>query len=865
MQLVAGVAMACAQRARLVTTLAMLAAALALAYTAANVRFSTDRDALLSPELDFKRVHAAFQADFPMLRDDLVVVLDATTPEAARSAAMALCERLEQSGLFQSVRAPRAEAYLERHALLFMDTPELAQLVQRLAEAQPFLGRLAREPSLVNLLETLALACGERERAGELGPLLAELAAAGRATLAGRTHATSWLELLQGSAADPDRRRQVVLAAVQRDFGALFPGQEAIAAARAALRELARERPDVSARMTGELLLADEELRTVQRGAARIATLVFACVVVLVYLGLRSWRMVLATLFCLLVGLVFTAAFATAAVGHLNLISIVFAALYLGLAGDYAIHLCLRLGDFMAAGEPLLVALRGAVSSVGRPLVLCCMTTASGFFAFVPTAYRGVSELGLIAGCGMFISLGVTFLLLPAALALLGVPRLPRHRPPPAALHALQALPFRRRTAVRLVSAALILSALLVVPRVRFDENPLNLRDPRSESVATFRALLASPATRPWSSHALASDRASASRLAARLDELGGRVLWLGSFVPTDQDAKLELLADAELLLGGTLEPAPDSLARDDAERRAALDALRSALPLAGAAHDMGGLGATLDELARRAPSEPALLLRLEQSLLGELETTFVLLREGLAAEAVGWEDLPRGLVARWVAADGRHRVEVFPANDLDAAGAMQAFVADVTAAARDERATSAVTGPPLMIVLSARAIVTAFRQALAYAFGAVALMLLLLLRRPRDIVVALATLGACALLTGASTVLLGLDFDFANVIALPLLLGIGVDTALLMLDRAHEGRELGEDPQGLLGTSTARGVVLCAATTYASFAGLATSAHPGTAGMGLLLCLGYTWTLLVGLLALPACLPSARGSAPLS
>jgi hypothetical protein len=341
-------------------------------------------------------------------------------------------------------------------------------------------------------------------------------------------------------------------------------------------------------------------------------------------------------------------------------------------------------------------------------------------------------------------------------------------------------------------------------------------------------------------------------------------VLWLGSFVPADQDAKLELLADAELLLGGTLEPASGSPPRDDAQRRAALDELRSALALAGAAHDMGGLGATLDELARRAPGEPELLLRLEQSLLGELATSFALLRDGLAAEAVGWDELPPELAARWVAADGRHRVEVFPAGDLDAPGAMQAFVDDVTAAAGDGSGGSAATGAPLMIVRSAAAIVAAFRQAFAWAFVAVALMLLLLLRRARDIAVALATLGACALLTGASTVVLGLDFDFANVIALPLLLGIGVDTAVLMLDRAHEARERGEGTQGLLGTSTARGVVLCAATTLASFAGLATSAHPGTAGMGLLLCVGYAWTLLVDLLALPACLPAARESAPL-
>jgi hypothetical protein len=855
------------RRALVVTLAFSLAGAAALVYTLRNIRISTDRDAMLSSELPFRRNHERYKQAFPQFQDNLIVVVDGDVPERAREAAQALGAELEgRKEIFRSVYLPRADAFLEQHGLLFMDLDELEDMSDRLAEVQPFLGRLTRDPSLRGLFEMLEEALRAKLDDGreiELGPMLRRTQAAARAAIDGQRHVLSWQELLRDETSSLEDRRQFLVLQVQLDYGKLFPGATAMTAVRDAAARLVLAH-GVRVRMTGGVALADEELGSVCQGAGRIAAMVTAMVALVLVLGLRSLRLVLATLWSLFIGLAMTAAFATAAIGHLNLISVAFAILYLGLGVDYAIHICLRYQERIDEGAGHTTAMRGTVSDVGGSVTICALTTALGFFAFVPTAYVGVSELGLISGVGMFISLVITLTVLPALLTLSPLRR--RQASPRREwgfVIALAELPFKHGRIVRATAVVLGLVSVTLLAGVRFDSNPMNLRDPRSESVATFRDLLLNSSTPPWSMQVLApADRAAElGRELKRSGELG-TVVSIADFVPAEQDDKLDVLADLSLMVGPTLtvetpQPPPDACERLQAVRSLARTLREYADSEIGRSDsDAAGLASALERLepAAEAGQEGDLLGRLEASLVQTLPANLQLLSASLEAEAVRRESLPAELQARWISPSGLNRVEVFPRTDLEDEGSMRAFVASVLRSAPD------ATGSPLMILESGDAVVGAFREAFLYALIATALILVALLRPRLDAVWVLGMLLLAGVLTGASTQLASIPFNFANVIALPLLLGIGVDSGVHMVQRAREHRDGGDGGDNPLRSSTARAVVLSSLTTLVSFVNLAGSAHRGTASMGLLLTLGIGWTLLCALWVLPAFLSRRPG-----
>ena len=397
-------------------------------------------DEMLDPDLPFRRAQRAFVEAFPQYEGNLVLVVDAATPEDAREAARTYAEALEgRPELFRFVHAPMAETFLEQHAFYYLDEDELEDLALRLAEIQPFLGRLTRDPSMRGLFDMLGYAFEERAKGGEFDatPLVERLTRAVDGVLASAPVRISWQELMQDEdeddASSPAHRRQIVIAQAVRDYGAFQPAGAALREARAIFAGLSLP-GEARLRITGGLAMEHEELTTVRQGAEWIGLLSLVLVGLVLAFGLRSLRLVVTSLVALVVGLLLTTAFAALAVGHLNPVSVAFGVLYIGLGVDYAIHLTLRYREAIESGRAHLDALSEAASDVGSSLVLCTLTTAIGFYAFVPTPYRGVSELGLISGTGMFIGLFVSLTVLPALLSVVPLPPTPARQADPTRL-----------------------------------------------------------------------------------------------------------------------------------------------------------------------------------------------------------------------------------------------------------------------------------------------------------------------------------------------------------------------------------------------------------------------------------------------
>ena len=855
-----------------VTLFALALSGASLFYAAGNLGINTSTGDMISKDVPYRRGWEDFKRAFPQFVDTIVVVVDGESADIAEDSAAALARRLEaEKGLFRDVYWPGGDPFFRQNGLLYLDRGELTTLTDRLADAQPLLAELIADNSLRGLMEVLTEAAREivkgTEAGGGFAKLFDAMAATFEAETEGRPHKLGWQEVMAGEAGDASDRRRIIIVQVAAREGELLLGTGAIARIRALSDELGLVPANgVRVRLTGSVPLDYEELLSAAKGAAGAAIISVFLVAILLFAGLRSPRLVLATLATLLMGLVWTAAFATLAVGHLNLISVGFAVLFVGLGVDFGIHFALRYREAIIGGADHASALREAAAGVGNALTLCAVAAAIGFFSFTGTDFVGLSELGVISGSSMFIALLANMTLMPAFLTL--SPLKPAGQGPLAADTFAARAPGWLETQVRLKAGKVLLGALvlgiaaaLASTQVRFDFDPLHLKDPDSESVATFVELQRDDRTQGLSLSVLRGSLAEAVALAARLEGLEAvdSTRTLADFVPKDQDEKLAIIDDMALLLAPVLEAGTPRPAPTDAERRAALNKFRAALGrLAKAAANSSlpdgakrlalidsakRLAAAIEAFEAKGAGRGGGLKGIEDRLLATLPARLDRLRTSMMAQKVALEDLPGTLKDRVLANDGRYRVEIFPAEDITGNRALRRFVAAVKEVAPD------ATGGPVVILGAGDAVSGAMRRAVLTAFAAICILLLVVLRSVIDALLVLAPLVLAALLAVASAVALGLPFNFANIIVLPLLLSLGVASGIHLVMRARSEAAGAK----LTDTSTPSAVVFSALTTIGSFGTLALSAHRGTASMGALLTIAILFTLLCTLIVLPA------------
>jgi hopanoid biosynthesis associated RND transporter like protein HpnN len=836
----------------------------ALLYTSRNFAMTTDTAELISTDQEWRQRELAFSAAFPHQGDLIVAVIDGATPEIAEAATARLTAALgERPDLFRSARRPEGGPFFDRNGLLLLPLNEVQATTEQLIEAQPFLGPLAADPSLRGVLTSISTVLEGVERGdatlGNIEPAMAALADTFEAAAAGRPAFFSWRTVITGMPAGPRETRRIVLVQPVMDYGALKPGAAASEALRRTAGELGLDPAHgVSLRLTGPVPMADEEFATLAENAGLVTGAMVLALVAILWLAVRSVRFVVAILATTLLGLVVTAGVGLLAIGRFNLISVAFIPLFVGLGVDFNIQLSVRCLAERLVHPELKAALAAAGSSVGRALALAAAAIAVGLFAFLPTSYIGVAELGAIAGIGMIIAFGLSITLLPALLVLL--------RPPPggmaeigyAALAPVEDFLHRHSRAVQVGAAAAAIVSTALLPLVRFDFNPLHLRSPEVESIATLQDLTVDPDRTPNTITVLAPSLAAAETLAQRIEALPevSRTVTLNSFVPSLQEEKLALIRDAAMFLEPTLDGIDPLAPPSNAELMRSLAATKAALQqAAGKAQDSASVAArrlagALDRLESASPDIRAVAARAVVAPLGVmLDQTRALLQAG----PVTPETLPPDLVADWMTRDGRARVQIFPNGDSNDDETIQRFSEAIQVIAPD------ATGTPISIREAGDSIVAAFLQAGLLSGLTITVLLALVLRRARDVVLTMLPVLLSGLLTFATCAVFDLPLNFANIIALPLLFGMGVafNIYFVMAWRAGE--------TGLLQSSLTRAVVFSALTTATAFGALWLSSHPGTASMGRLLMIALGWELLVTLLFRPALLarpPAARATA---
>jgi len=855
-RIVVSIVRTCTRFAIPVVVFSLLLAVGAGFYTARNFAINTDINTLISPDLDWRKRDNQFEQAFD--RDRLILaVVEAPTPELTNSAAKALTDKLSgDKKNFEAVTPLGSGEFFEKNGLLFLPVEEVGQVTGQLESAAPLIEIMAGDPSIRGLtgaLETGLAGVKRGEAKLDNADRPFNLIAQTVEDVLNKGNATfSWRELTSDKPlTDSDRRAFIEFKPIL-DYQALEPGKTATDAIRQAAKDLNfASAYGARVRLTGPVPMANEEYATVQDGAITNGIGTVVIVLVILWLALHSAKIIFAVFANLFVGLSITTAVGLMMVGSLNLLSIAFAVLFVGLGVDFGIQYSVRYRSERFKNDNLPLALENAARRAAVPLSLAAMATAAGFLCFLPTDYKGISELGKIAGAGMLVAFLTSITTLPALLDLLNPPG--EKEPVGYAFLAPVDHFLEKHRVIIIVGTLLVaIAGLPLLYFMKFDFNPINLRSKNAESIATFLDLRKDPNTGANAINVMTNSEADAKKIEARLEKVPEvlRVMSLDSFVPEDQPAKLKLIAQAAKLLNPALNPDSVDAAPSDTEN---VEALKSSVEsLRRTAGDSKGAGAVAarrlaDALAKLAAANQATRDKAQNIFVAPLKVVLDQLKDTLQAQPVSLNTLPPELVSGWKAKNGLMRVEALPKGDPNDNDNLRRFADAVLAA------EPTAIGGPVSILKSGDVVVSAFVHAGITALVVIGLLLWLALRRVTDVLLTLVPLLVAGVVTLEICVLIGLPLNFANIVAMPLLLGVGVAFKIYYVTAWRSGRT------NLLQTSLTRAIFFSALTTATAFGSLWLSSHPGTASMGKLLALSLLTTLAAVLLFQPALMGKPR------
>jgi len=855
-RIVVSIVKACTRFASLTVLVALILAVAAGVYTARNFTINTDINTLISSNLDWRKRDNQFETAFDRERT-ILAVIDAPTPELTSAAAAALERKLSgDTQHFESVQQLGAGEFFEKNGLLFLPVAEVGRVTGQFEAAAPLIEIMAGDPSIRGLTGALETGlAGVRRGQIKLDSTerpFTQISQTIENVLNKGSGTFSWRELVSDKPlTDADRRSFIEFRPIL-DFNALEPGKDATDAIRQAAQDLNLAGEfGARVRLTGPVPIANEEFATVADGAILNGIGTVLVVLLILWMALHSAKIISAVFLNLFIGLSITTAAGLWMVGSLNLLSIAFAVLFVGLGVDFGIQYSVRYRSERFKTDDLRLALQQAAERSAVPLSLAAMATAAGFLSFLPTDYKGISELGKIAGVGMLVAFLTSITVLPALLRLLNPPG----ESDPVGYAFLAPVDyFLEKHRVIIIAGTLFIAVagLPLLYFLQFDFNPINLRSPKVESIATFLDLRKDPNTGANAINVMTNSEADAKKIEEKLAKVPEvlRTMSLDSFVPEDQPAKLRLIGQGAKVLNPALNPDSIDAAPSDAENIEALKG--SAENLRKVAGDEKGPGAVAsrrlaDALSKLADSNQATRDMTQAIFVSPLKIMLDQIKNSLQAQPVSLKTLPADLVNSWKTKDGLIRVEALPRGDPNDNDTLRKFAAAVLTAEPN------AIGGPVSILKSGETVVKAFIHAGITALIVIGLLLWLALRRITDVLLTLVPLLVAGAVTLEICVLIGLPLNFANIVALPLLLGVGVAFKIYYVTAWRSGRT------NLLQSSLTRAIFFSALTTATAFGSLWLSSHPGTASMGKLLALSLVTTLAAVLLFQPALMGKPR------
>lgn len=883
---------------RLILAAALLLAALSILYTTQKMEFLTGRDDLMPKNTKFHADYRAYRQEFGDM-EDIVVVIESEDQEKAARFGEELYGRLQ--GDKQSIREvfyPYGLPFFKKNGLLLLPLADLQTLHANLALAKPMIKELAASPSVETLFTSLTTRMdGYVNRGGKAAGVDQELASLaftlkslgkGLQQFDGGKAAFTFNEFFSQNANGEESqlaksgRMQVLTALPVKDNGSFVPAENAIQVIRAELKALSAkpEFKGVTAGLTGTPVLEFEEMATSKRDIDLALVLSIVLTVILLLIAFRGILNVTAAMVSLLIAIAVSFGFATLVIGHLNILSMVFAVMLVGIGVEYGIQLVLRYQEELAGGASELEAIRVGLEKNLWAIVMAAATTAAAFLTFVFTDFKGVAELGIIAGSGIIICVLTTFTVLPAMLVLLakyrkpasgnrqpgtGKGKRPAQIPGPRSLvPKLKQVLFGQPKVVLAVTVILCTASLYPISRVSFDYNLMNLQAKGLESVEYAYKLMTSAENAGYFAVVSASSAAEAAAKGRALEALPtvDHVVSLNTFVPDDQEQKLRELRAIQVLLAdvkpGKYDDALNVMALPTVFEnfRNAVERLKLRLAKEGKveAREVGAFLTTLDAFfarleKNRDSNARGMLEEFQGGMLASLPEKIAFLKESLAAAPVKATDIPPELRSRFVGKTGQYLIQVAPKGTIFDLAPLKRFIEDIRSVDAN------VTGEPIMVYESMTIMRDAYRWAFFYAFLAIIVILLITFRSLKYAGIGLLTLVIGLFFMISGMWLFGISFNSANIIVMPLVLGVGIDSGIYIINRFRREHETAVE---VVTRSAGQGVIFNTLTILASFGALMVAHHQGVFSIGAVMSLGMVACLIAFIIVLPALLTLA-------
>jgi hopanoid biosynthesis associated RND transporter like protein HpnN len=875
--------------------LAVILAVLSVVYALEYLTFATSTRSLLPPGQPYVERYTQYEREFGDL-DNIAIVVEAPSLPEATIYANRLVRQLRADNVPLKRIAYRIDPkQFEGRGLLYLSKERLTNIREAIFDYQDFMEAFAARPTLDQLADGMAtqiatafvsnfidLGLSEGKGAADLRFVQDLVALITSRLERPGPYKSPFGTLFAVEAADnpgagyflsEDQRLLFILAEPESQRGSFTGDQRAIEGIRGVIASLKRDFPDVAVGVTGKPALQNDEMVAAFRDSERATVLAFALTLGLLLVAFVRVGKPVLMLLVLVTSLCWSIGIATLVIGHLSLFSVMFISIVIGIGIDYGIYFLFRYEEELFLGRNLKEAIEITAARSGPGMLLGAVTAAGTFYVLWFTDFRGVRELGFIAGTALILAWLAMMTVFPATLVLLDR----RHAGRPAgtipralALERVH-VPFVERLVAYPKTVLVMAVALTAVSAwglryIQFDYNLLNLQASGTESVVWERRILTTAGRSGFTALASADSldelrrKSTTFRALASVSEVDSVLL----LIPENQPEKLKIIADFAPLV------APVRVGRstpvDPARLAGSLETLKRRFDIAANEAPEGDVQAKLKLVAEDIgrlivkirktdlqTSEPA-LTHLQNQIYRDFVRSFQRLQGNLAPKPIGLADVPQELRAKFISDGGRFLLQIHPAVDIwDREGARR-FVTDLRSVDPD------VTGTPVITYEALGLMERAYRQGTVYAILLVSLVTALTLRRTRETVLALLPLGLGLMWAFGLMYFFGLKFNMGNVFGLPLILGAAAEYGLNIVLRFMEGRDHGGP---LIARSTMMAVLVSGLTTIVGFGSLMIADHRGIFGLGLLLTLGTATSLVASLVILPVLLRMVPARAP--
>jgi uncharacterized protein len=866
--------------------LSVALAVLGVAVTVHGLRFKTSGRDVLPQDAGYVQKYVEYARDFGEL-EDIVVVVEARTFEAAKAYAVRLVQELRASPVTFERASYRVDSKrFEGRQLLYLSTEKLREIQAKIFDHQEFMESFAADPSLAQLIAGVntqfaqafmnnVFDIGLEDKSPADTRFLRVLLEQIDQRLDRPTpYRSPWGSLFSfGRDADPDagyflsedKSLLFVLVETPKSKKGSFVGdQAAITAIRDAVERLREVFPNVQAGVTGAPVLSNDEMTAAFEDSQVATGLAFALTLALMWLLFRRVGKPTLMLVVLAVSIAWSVGVATLCVGHLTIFSVMFISIVVGLGVDYGTYFLFRYEEEIFLGRNLREALERTAGRAGPAILLGALTAAATFYVLMLTDFNGIQEFGFIAGSAIMLSWLSMMTFFPAVLVLVDRHHADRPRDQKPRAHQLErirvpALEGLSRFPVTVLAATAVVTAAsaLALPWVGFDYNLLNLQAKGTESVAWEKRILATTGRSGFNALASADSLEELRRKQTAFERLpsvseADSVLRL---IPEGQSDKIQIIKSLDPLVGPVRVSRSNPVDLDrltqtvrDLKRRFDIGATEATRPLPEEISQLREQsGRLLERLARtdREVAEPA-LTHLQAQLYRDFVDKFYSLQRNLRPRPITLTDVPDEMRRKFIGASGRFLIHVHPKVDIWEREGAEQFVRELRSVDAD------VTGAPIITFEAIRLMERAYLQGTVYAFVLVGALTFCMLRRTRETLLALLPLALGLVWTVGVMWLFDLRFNLANVWGLPLIIGTSAEFGLNVVMNYMEGREHGGP---LVTRSTVMAVILNGLTTIVGFGSLMISRHQGIYGLGLLLTVGATCALIASLVVLPVVL----------